>query len=537
MGIKIKREKWQKKPDINFRGIMVDIFDELSNEETGFPVSNDPSNIGKTDAEQRMEEVIGPVPTLRDIFSGKTPETPATSLIKKRPSELIRRPIIGIFDLMQSLNSPSQMIQRGPSFQEAVRGDISNLSSKEQEAGKTLESLTQLVVPLPFPKGTGVLKDPKPVLSAVEKITDLKLPKIAEEGRELSKFLKPKALSSSIKKEELNLLKQGEKILDDVKKSKFNLVKQIEAGKPIEDITIKQFKKITADAEKFTDKIKVDEIINSIQKNIYKFSKARTPAATEKQAISVGKELIKDLEKGDLSMSELVAQYRSNNKASKTLIQKAFTQGSSPESLQMYQSANDAIAKQIQANPEATTLFKFFFKQSNANFNQLKKIDQYESIMKSAINEKGVFEPKKLLRTLQDSKKTRELSKIIGTNSVNDLRKMSTKLVNATDSLSKIKPLNLKDIFSATPLLLKYLGLPGSKAIGVPIMAKKGVDVAYGYYLMKPQSQNLISKLTSAVKSKNYDLAKKTALKLEIGFNKAQSVKKENNKKDIFDNL
>jgi hypothetical protein len=476
--------------------------------------------------EQHMEQTIGHVPSLKEAFFGRQEDTPAMSLIKKRPSELIRRPVKGLLDLLQSISpsliNPMNTMKGVPTPGEFVKGDASQLSPEEEQAGQTLEFLTQLGVPL-MPKGTGALaKTEAPIAKGAEDIAKLKVPRIAEEGRKVSKLLKPRVLPQTLKKEEIKLLKQGEQILSDVKKSKFPLVRQIEAGKPVENITNKQFGKIARDAEKITGKVKVDNIKNSIQKNIDKYSKARTPAATEKTAIKTGKGLIKDLEKGDMSMKELVGQYRANNKASKSLIEKTLTEGTQSESLEMYQAANDAIAKEISKHPNASNIFKTLFKQSNANYAQLKKIDQYESIMKSVINDKGMFEPKKLSRALQDSKKIRQLSKIVGTDTVNGLRKMSTQLTQAQEALAKVDPLQWKDLSVSAPMLMKYIGIPGGKLIGAPIMAKKGADIAYGYYLMRPESRKVMSGLVRAIKAKNYDKAKQIGLKLEVGFKKAK---------------
>jgi len=483
--------------------------------------------------EQRIKQTIGHVPSIKETFFGRKEDTPAISLIKKRPSELIRRPVKGLLDLLQSISpsliNPMNTLKGVPTPGEFIKGDASQLSPEEEQAGQTLEFLTQLGVPL-MPKGTGSLtKTQAPISKGVAEITKLKVPKIAEEGRKVSKFLKPKVLPQTLEKEEIKLLKQGEKILEDVKKSKFPIVKQIEAGKPVAEITEKQFKKIARDSEKITGNVKVDNIKNSIQKNIDKYSKARTPATTEKTAIKTGKELIKDLEKGDMSMKELVGQYRANNKASKSLIEKTLTEGTQSESLEMYQAANDAIAKEIAKHPNASNIFKTLFKQSNTNYAQLKKIDQYESIMKGAIDEKGIFEPKKLSRILQDSKKVRQLSKIVGSETVNGLRKMSSQLTQAQEALTKIDPLKLKDLGVSAPLLAKYLGIPGGKLVGVPIMIKKGADIAYGYYLMRPESRKLLSGFIRALKSKNYDKVRQIGLTLEIGFNKAKQIKEKNN--------
>ena len=378
-----------------------------------------------------------------------------------------------------------------------------------QDIGRGLSSLIK--------KPIGV----KAIAPAKEAI-GVTLPKIAEKERKISKVLKPTVLPGAVAKAERKLLQEGEEALQAIKRTKLPIAQQIEEGKPVEEITNKMFKKISSDAETLPGPINTDNMIKAIESKLIKYKKARTPSTTEAQAIKSGESLIKDLRAGDMSMKELVAQYRSNNKTSKSLIEKTLTEGKQPESLEVYQSFNDAIAKEIEKHPEATTLFKRLFKTSNANFTQLRKIDQYESIIKSAVDANGVFSPKKFSRVFKDPGKVRRLNKIVGIDGVNNLKKVSGDLVNAQDALSKIDPLKMKDVFLGSPLLLKYLGIPGGKAVTAAVTLKRGADVAYGYYLMRPQSRVLLNKVTKSIKANKFDQARKAALALETGFKERQ---------------
>jgi len=467
-----------------------------------------------------------------DLIRGKAETRPVETLIKKRPSELIRRPAAGIVDLLEALSPSAPSIKRHlglvKSPAEAIRGER-DLTPEEEEAGRQIETLAQLIVPLaPEAKAeqiaeTGLKAAIKPAAEA----TALKAPRIAEKAA-VSKLFKPRALKGQIEAISKRLIEDSEKLIGSYKKSRFPIIEEIEKGKPVEKITEKMFNKVTSDAELYGGTVGTPTLKKVLKENIQKFGKARTPAPTQKAATKIARDMLNDLNIKDLTRSELIAQYRSNNKAMKSLVEKMFTEGSQPESLKVYEAANREIANIISKDPETTNLFKHLFKKSNENWAQLRKLDEFESIMKTAYGKEGKLEAAKFANIFKKDKTVRQLNKVFGTQKTNQLKSLSNDLLKADEAIKKITPLNLKDLIVGAPYLLKFLGIPGAKTIGGVLAARKGVEFLYGSYLLRPQGRKLFRAFIGALKAKNTRLIKESALKLENGYQNAIKKKEEN---------
>ena len=276
------------------------------------------------------------------------------------------------------------------------------------------------------------------------------------------------------KKEELvkDFVSGSERAAKEVIKENIPAARLREMGVNLEEASNKIINEAESLAKKQKVKVKTGYVRGKILDQIESLEKRAISLSPEtKASIEDLKGIFKDFQKGDITASQLIGQWREFNKRVSTLYQNPSVKGRERELKSLIENVKHSMIEAA----ERSGLDKEFidaFKYSNRFYSQSKDLEGAEKILSQAFQEGS--KPTDLSRILSNNKKEALLKQQLGKEGVEDLKKIA-KYGELLEErvLKNIKPtLNLRgDPFQyALTLGLKSLGY--SKAALISFLPK-----------------------------------------------------------------
>lgn len=382
----------------------------------------------------------------------------------------------------------------------SVIGGAAGQTAKELGAPEEVQQAAELI---------GIagpdIKKATSALRAAEKIKEksgLIAPRIMHKTDKGWKFLKGKVFPGSKEKAYEKVSKQAEELIKAQKASALPLSKEIEKGINVESKLNNDLSKLNKLASKMDHRIEsnlISDYLNKAEENIRK-----TPVPTKE-----GEEILGLISKfrdkyGEIggkrfyTPDEYVKQYRNINQDAKTLYERAYIEGKKKDVREFYRGLNDEIGKTLESGtPES---FSNLFKETNAQYHELQKLNAFEGIMENVITN-GVIDAKKFGNIFKSPSKSKLLRKQVGPKSFEQMRLISNDLEKVKDKLGLLDEFGAARMIKSVAVggLLKGLKLG---KIGIPLQAgKKASDIAYGYFLLNPQGQRDFRNFLKALES------------------------------------
>ena len=352
------------------------------------------------------------------------------------------------------------------------------------------------------------IKKAASALKSVEKIKEksgLVLPRIIDKTKGGWKFVKGKVFPKEKEKVYEEVSNQAEKLINSMKHSEFPLSVEIKKGIDVEARSNIDLRKVNKLASKMDHRIESDFIsdyLNNVEEKIR--SGAPVPSKEQEEILGL---VSKYKEKYDrftskrfYTPSEYVKQYRNINSDSRVLYERAWIEGKKGSVRKFYGELNNEFEKTIEIGTPKS--FSNLFKESNAKYSELQKLNSFESILEKVTSD-GVIDAKKFNNIFKSPEKSKLLRKQVGSESFEQMRLISKDLSKVKDKLGLIDEMGGLSMVKSLAVggLLKKMKLG---PIGIPIQAGKTVaDLSYGYFLLNPKGQRDYRNFLKAVESGN----------------------------------
>ena len=386
----------------------------------------------------------------------------------------------------------------------AFLGATSAQAGKEFGVGERGQTLLELL-------GFGI-KDLKKLgklftREAPKTVSGLELPRVAQREGKGFKFFKPIISEGRKKRVQEKLATQATELIGNIKKERLPVSEEIEKGIDVAARNEKLFEKVSGIAEKLPGKIEskhISDYLETVEKNI--LTKSPVPTQEEKQILKLIQEYKSAFGETEGGVrfykpKEYLNQFRNINKDAKKLFETEFVHGKRLDTMNFYEGLKDSIEKTFEGNTPKE--FSNLFKETNQEFSQLKRLEEFETIMEN-VSKDGILDPSKLETYIKNPKKANVLRKQIGKEGFEQMKEISKDLSKAKKNLGLIEEKGLLGIVKSPSTYLA----PALQAFGMTktaglSLAPQIIKRIRGWYLTNPAGKKITTNLLKAVRTGN----------------------------------
>lgn len=367
---------------------------------------------------------------------------------------------------------------------------------------------------------------PELAKKAITSESGIQLPEVvSREGKKFGKILEPKATESKLEEVRKNISEQSENLIQNIKKKEIPISQMVEKGIDIEERNANLLNKVDKLASKIPEKYEtkyISDYLQKVEENI-----RQSPMPSE-QAQKILKKIDQYNAKFGVteggthfySPKKYIKLFRSINEDLNDIYETSLAFGKRSRLRDFNEGLKGSIVKTFEEH--APKEFSDAFKYSNEQYSQSKRLKQFEKMM-SLTETNEIFDPKKFVKTISNSKKANQLKKTIGKEGFEKMKLIAKDLQKAEKNIKLVKPWKL------TPLSSLIHGVAALLGFKVPLgikITKELLEMARGYMYLSPQGSRDVSNFLKAIRSGN-ELAIKNSL-IRLNSNAQQFEQQEN---------